>query len=226
MYSKIGFFDEQYKMAADFDWICKALYNNYKIKWIDDIITDFRVGGVSSTFRFMLESYSVSNKYMSLTNDPFIEDMKKNTVDLALGFFLKEMCEDVRYKCFFEDFFKSIGLSSGDIVQIWGAGVWPKYYINAFSECNIIVNYIFDSNTTIKNIYGIEVMPFDKNRVTKLFISTENYDYEVSDILRMNGFTKDVDYFEFHSFRDRLLQHYDRHSENYKEFVETTGLTI
>lgn len=64
--SKNGGFDEQYKILADKDLVCKTIKNGAKIKQIHIPISIFSLDGISSTsFQRYIESYRVNRKYMS-----------------------------------------------------------------------------------------------------------------------------------------------------------------
>lgn len=49
IYNKYGNFNEKYKIAADTDFLLRLKKNNIKYKFIEKIITNFRIGGVSTT---------------------------------------------------------------------------------------------------------------------------------------------------------------------------------
>jgi len=44
-YAELGYFDTQYRISADYDWICRAIVNGSLIKAIDVTICVFSLGG-------------------------------------------------------------------------------------------------------------------------------------------------------------------------------------
>lgn len=53
-YERIGYYDDRYKIMADMDWFRRAYESNERFIWIDDILTNMREGGVSTTLNFKL----------------------------------------------------------------------------------------------------------------------------------------------------------------------------
>lgn len=52
VYNKVGFFKEDYKIAADFDYLVRVfLLHSVKFKYINSTMVRMRVGGVSSTIK-------------------------------------------------------------------------------------------------------------------------------------------------------------------------------
>lgn len=59
LFNKLGGLDEGYKIAADFDLLCKVFENTGNIKYIDEIICAYDDGGISSNLR---KSYDDTGK--------------------------------------------------------------------------------------------------------------------------------------------------------------------
>ena len=49
VYERIGLFDKKYKIAADYDFILRAYLGGVRFCYLDDTISNFRFGGVSTT---------------------------------------------------------------------------------------------------------------------------------------------------------------------------------
>jgi glycosyltransferase involved in cell wall biosynthesis len=62
-YEKLGGYDTNYKVSADYDLLLKLFNNNVTFKGIDYIISNFRTGGVSSTLNGVIETIKVKEKY-------------------------------------------------------------------------------------------------------------------------------------------------------------------
>ena len=67
VYESVGYFDLNYKIAADYDFMLRMLKNNFKLYYIDDYLVKMRSGGVSTNglkgyFRNLKEANSVLRK--------------------------------------------------------------------------------------------------------------------------------------------------------------------
>ena len=67
VYESVGYFDLNYKIAADYDFMLRMLKNNFKLYYIDDYLVKMRSGGVSTNglkgyFRNLKEADSVLRK--------------------------------------------------------------------------------------------------------------------------------------------------------------------
>ena len=225
-YDMIGNFDESYKIAADFEWFCRAVYNGISIKWVDEAVSVFSLGGLSSTFQCVIDAYNISEKYMRLVGDTKIADMTQKTVEKAKTYFFNVMCTDEIYYEKFEKILDHLGLKENDRVQIWGAGFWGEIIKNLLLRYNIMIDCIFDSDSSKTLLDGIPICLFDKNRAKKVIISTEYYDGEIAEILEGYGLKKGEQYICFHTFRDLALNDFDIESEIYRDFVAQTSLHI
>ena len=224
LYDRLGGFDEEYKVSADFEWICRAMYNGYQVKWVDEIVSFFSLGGLSSTLQCQIDEYNISQKYMELTDDPYVEDMTNRTIDVVRSFFFREMCMDKKYIPAFKAFFDKIGIKGS--VQLWGAGAWAQYYVNVLYKFGIGVDCIFDSNRSKRELEGIPIEPFDKSKVSFVLVSTEIYDDEVAKCLDAYGLEEKADYIKFHTLRDSIIDKLDREDDEYAGFSKKTGLSI
>lgn len=59
LFNKLGGLDERYKVAADFDLLCKIFENTKDIGYIDEVICDYDDGGISSNLK---KSYDDTGK--------------------------------------------------------------------------------------------------------------------------------------------------------------------
>lgn len=224
LYDRLGGFDESYRVSADFEWICRAMYNGYQVKWVDEIVSFFSLGGLSSTLQCQIDEYNISKKYMEMTDDSYVEDMTNRTIDVTRSFFFRKMLMDEQYLQYIEKALNKVGVNRGDTIQIWGAGAWLELFINAFTYAGIKVNYIFDSNGSKRSFSEIPIVSFDKRKVSRLFISTEYYDDEIGELLCKEGFAENTDYVKFHFFRNVFLQYYDKTGCCYKDFEKQTKI--
>lgn len=78
MMKKLGGFNEKYKIAADWDLFIKVRKNNYMIKYIPQIISEFDMGGVSNTKTYILELHRIrkENRLYTFFDKCFLKDFK------------------------------------------------------------------------------------------------------------------------------------------------------
>ena len=72
IYNKLKGYSLQYKICADYDFIIKIIQNDFKISYVDKVITNFTIGGVSTTEvkKALKESHliRIHNGYHKLTS--------------------------------------------------------------------------------------------------------------------------------------------------------------
>lgn len=60
IYKKHGYFNEKYKIAADYDTLLRFFENGVRFEKIDKIITNFRVGGISANSKIYNEILQIA----------------------------------------------------------------------------------------------------------------------------------------------------------------------
>lgn len=69
IYDEIGVFDTNYNICADYEFILRAFFNGYKFIYINKILTNMRLGGISnksSTYiTRCIENYKARRKWMN-----------------------------------------------------------------------------------------------------------------------------------------------------------------
>ena len=226
LFDALGGYDTQYKISADFEWICRAQYNKYKVNWVDETVSAFALGGRSNSLQCAIDEYNISSKYMQLTDDKYIDDMMRKTVEKALTYFFRLMLLDDAYLDGFISYFHRCNVYKNDTVQIWGAGFWAQLFIELFHKCGIYVSCVFDSDCRKKAVCGVTVAAYSPECASKIFISTESYDYEIVDFLNGEKYKANTDFYSFHEFRNEMLKRFDLENEIYKDFVKQTGLNV
>jgi glycosyltransferase involved in cell wall biosynthesis len=70
VYEKVGNFDTRYKIAADYDFILRAKKRNFNFHAINQAITNYQSGGMSSkhVFTSVMETLFIQLKHPSLSN--------------------------------------------------------------------------------------------------------------------------------------------------------------
>ncbi|MBK5722614.1 glycosyltransferase [Dysgonomonas sp. Marseille-P4677] len=76
VYDKFGAFDLSVKVLADYDFICRCVSQGVKLEEIDVVISNFRLGGISSSyFDFYSDFYKIKHKY-GFINDKKYKELK------------------------------------------------------------------------------------------------------------------------------------------------------
>lgn len=72
LYKQIGLFDTQYKAAADYDFINRAVKHKANFLFIDAIIANFRVGGITSTAISVQEELLLKYKHRHISRAKYL----------------------------------------------------------------------------------------------------------------------------------------------------------
>jgi glycosyltransferase involved in cell wall biosynthesis len=59
VYDKIGCFDTQYKISADYDFLLRCIKHNYIFNYIPEVLCHFRPGGMSASCASNIEGYKI-----------------------------------------------------------------------------------------------------------------------------------------------------------------------
>lgn len=79
VYEKFGAFDLSVKVLADYDFICRCVSKGVNLEEVDVVISNFRLGGISSSyFDFYSDYYKIKHKY------GFIDSKKYKELKLVL----------------------------------------------------------------------------------------------------------------------------------------------
>lgn len=163
VYQKLGLFDQDYRITADYDFMLRCYSSGVKFKYLDKILTNFRTTGISNTD---------------------IETCVKEHIDVALKYIDKSPCPDAvlkeldwRWKSYVwndiavnepEKALEALKLcfSRDKIIKIaiWGTGVWGKKCFNVMKKMGITIKYFFDMNEKVQGTYvnGVPIYPLQK----------------------------------------------------------------
>ena len=91
VFNKVGGLDERYKIAADFDLLCKVFDGNYLIKKIDLIVCNYDGDGVSSNLKksYLDTGKVIKNRYGGLNWNIYLVLMILKLV--IAGFYIKKI---------------------------------------------------------------------------------------------------------------------------------------
>lgn len=74
VYDKFGAFDLSVKVLADYDFICRCASQGVSLEEVDIVISNFRLGGISSSyFDFYSDYYKIKHKYGFIDNKKYEE---------------------------------------------------------------------------------------------------------------------------------------------------------
>lgn len=74
VYNQVGYFDEKYKLSADYDFILKAYNKKFNFQYLNKSLAYFRIGGVSNT---NCNSYKESINVLIENNSPYVSQMNR-----------------------------------------------------------------------------------------------------------------------------------------------------
>lgn len=76
VYEKYGAFDLSVKVLADYDFISRCVTQGVKLEEVDVVISNFRLGGISSSyFDFYTDYYNIQRKYGFISDKRYKELM-------------------------------------------------------------------------------------------------------------------------------------------------------
>lgn len=74
VYEKYGAFDLSVRVLADYDFICRCVSQGVNLEEVDTVISNFRLGGISSSyFDFYSDYYKVQHKYGFISDKKYKE---------------------------------------------------------------------------------------------------------------------------------------------------------
>jgi len=80
-------FDEKYKIVADYDLVIRLINKDYSYVYIDKVLANYRIGGVSSTGDLAAEHFSLWREHFGLIRaiDSYILRHKNKTISQRYG---------------------------------------------------------------------------------------------------------------------------------------------
>ncbi len=226
LFDKIGLYSLEYQISGDFEWICRAISSGFRLKWIDYEISEFSLGGLSSSLQCIIDEYNISSKYMLLTKDAYLKDMENKAIERGKTYFFRYVLKGSEYIDLAQERLFDMGIAAGNTIQIWGAGFWAELFVTFFRNCGIYVDNVFDSKPVKREILDVPVTKFSKKKANMIVVSTELYDEEICKKLIDEGFIENRNFVSFHKLRDEMIKLFDKQNVDYKYFVSSTGLEL
>ncbi|MCO6499340.1 MAG: glycosyltransferase [Vicingus serpentipes] len=88
VYEDLNGFNEKYRLSADYDFLLRAYQKKYAFHYLDEVLTVFRIGGVSNT---NCQSFKEGYQLLLENNSPYASQMKRAI-----------------YRCYFKKAYKQI----------------------------------------------------------------------------------------------------------------------
>lgn len=170
IYEKLGYFDTEYKIAADYDYILKLYSKGVRFGYIDEVIAYFRYGGLS-TFRqkeMWSEAEEISMKYIDAC--PYKKEI------------LPEMERLHQWRCFATAVSSEEGMLCKLLNQyfrktikkliIFGTGIWGKKCYENLKSGGVMQLFFTDNNREKwgTEICGIQVISPERLREMDAYV--------------------------------------------------------
>ncbi len=227
IFNSLGLYDTSYRVSADFEWICRAIFSGEKIRWVDVLVSFFRAGGISSRLECSIDEYNISKKYLEKANRyDLIPEMTSITLETVKNRIFVAMLDDADYRNSFRSYLVSF-VDMNKPVQLWGGGFLAEYYVKLFNSLGIVIKDIIDKNAKEgATLNGIPLEGIDDRSNDFIFISSEVYDDEISRILLEKGEEENRDFLRHSVFRDAMIRATYCINGYVKMFEKMTGVTI
>ena len=225
-YREIGVFDLDYKISADFEWMCRAIDTGIKVDWVPEIVSVYTIGGVSAGLKCMADEISISKRYLQKNGqEKLIDEMINNTKGRAKGVVMRNIMSDDSYQDYVRYVYKDV-LKLNSEVQLWGAGFVADYYINSLNDCDICVKCVIDKGSNIEDIDGVPVVRYSPELITQLLVASEAFDDEICGFLSSEEFKENKDFFSYKYLRDVIISGLDDEDDQLVFLKEKCGVDL
>lgn len=142
VYEKYGTYNTHYQIAADYELIFRLYINHVNFYFCNDILANFRVGGISSARKDILlrEDVEVLNQYKKYApNQIKVEDGIKRKDSIRLF-----------YKAGRDILCEILGITSKyQKILVFGCGYWGREMIKQMDRWSITVEAVVDNNSDL-----------------------------------------------------------------------------
>ncbi len=142
VYEKYGTYNTHYQIAADYELIFRLYINHVNFYFCNDILANFRVGGISSARKDILlrEDVEVLNQYKKYApNQIKVEDGIKRKDSIRLF-----------YKAGRDILCEILGITSKhQKILVFGCGYWGREMIKQMDRWSITVEAVIDNNSDL-----------------------------------------------------------------------------
>ena len=186
-YEKYGLFDTSFRIAADYELMLRLYVNGASFFAVDDILTNFRMTGVSNTGFITLAQENLKIHSIYNANYPNKEKILEKMNYNLLAAKVRSLC--IRYSSVLPKLLDLLNIKGS--VVIWGTGRWGRQIYDVFSNNQIEVLYFVDSDEskwessfneiTIKSPVAL------KKYSGLVFIAVKDYDLDIAQKLESMG---------------------------------------
>ena len=89
VYQQFGKYDIKYKYSADYDLVLRYVESGIQFKFIEQVIANFRIGGISSAFKAQSEKYLILKRHMVIS----ASEAALRILSLYISSFVKKMVQ-------------------------------------------------------------------------------------------------------------------------------------
>jgi len=150
MFDRIGLFDLQFKVAADYDWLLRAFIGGAKFHHTENVLTNFRYGGVSvkeldlcteETRSICLKwlPENLKTKFLPLINDEYEKHINEAAVLRKTKHLLSEN------KSLLIDLISDY-IKPDETVYVWGSGIMGMQCLEWLQAIGVSVKAIIDTD--------------------------------------------------------------------------------
>lgn len=188
IYVKYGTFDTQYQIAADYDLMLRLYSKGVKFWHIDQVLTYFRRGGVSSSSYGVSaeEGWEIANKYIKYCEKKEYYSLKLQE-HYKIEKFKQLFLEENDYTIV-DEFERIIEISAQNRFVIFGTGIWAERCFQRLSKSGALVEFFTDNNSAKwgQTFHDITIIPPSQlsNNCGHILIGTFKYEREICSQLK------------------------------------------
>lgn len=158
VYDTYGAFKLDYPIVADYEMIFRFYLAGVKFKYIDQVITNFRRGGLTTKKSIACAREVREISMMYLEKCPEKERCLQNINNNYNRAMISAACEQNNE--YFKGMLDLLFHGKTDNILIFGAGVWGRKCAEKLRQCNIVCQYFIDNSPKKQaaEIDGIKVI--------------------------------------------------------------------
>lgn len=147
VFEKIGYYDTDYKIAADTEWIMRAFSEGIRILKADDYFTYFRDGGLSSrkVYESQMEQYKAALNCVKMYGGK--EELVER-INLHYKQVLESISQNIKVEDAIANHFACVRkqFDTKKRYYIWGAGIRGKKCLEIMEQIGLLIDGFIDSS--------------------------------------------------------------------------------
>ena len=220
LFEKYERFNMNYKMAADYEWLLRMYNNGVNIEYMDFVVVNFRLGGVSSIYALasMHEAQQVALEAMEVLKEEkriggkyyseLTENIEKYYKEGECRIYLKKAVSENLFANNREEFLKLKYLLPKRVYSIFGCGILGKECLSLLEQLGYLITCFWDNekNNWGRNCNGYVVRPPSeiKKGASLIVVSAFHYEGEINKQLEEMGLEKGIDFISYNSLRIKI----------------------